>query len=132
MHPGPVISARVTVVLALISMEGETFQPWPSSREACAPSPLVAMPAWPFSPVKFSGLMERDSTLSRRKIFSRFTPNVAPPWSWARSVEGLEQRKYEEAATRNGRNNVLFIFIFLGGSLAASSAWAVQWVRAVR
>src|SRR5580658_2539364 len=103
MEPGPVISARVKVVLLLISMEGETFQPWPNSREACEPVPLVAMPACPFSPVKFSGLMERDSTLSRRKIFSKLTPSVAPPRSWAMSVEGLEhpQRRHQEAAKRN-------------------------------
>src|SRR5580658_590373 len=103
MEPGPVISARVNVVLLLMSMEGETFQPCPNSREAPLPVPLVAMPARPFSPVKFSGLMERDSTLSRRKIFSRLTPNVAPPWSWAMSVDGLEhpQRRHQEAAKRN-------------------------------
>jgi len=104
MAPGPVISARVKLVLLLMPMDGETFQPWPNSREACAPVPLSAMPALPFSPVKFSGLMERDSTLSRRKIFSRLTPSAAPPWSCARKTVGLEQAqsKPREAAARNG------------------------------
>ena len=31
-------------------MEGEIFQPWPSSRPASAPVPSVAMPPWPFAP----------------------------------------------------------------------------------
>ena len=59
MQPGPLISASVKVVPALMLTDGETFQPWPSSREARLPVPSVAMPALPFSPVKFSGLIER-------------------------------------------------------------------------
>ena len=49
--------------------EGETFQPRPSSREGPAPVPLVAMPARPFSPVKFSGLMDRVLASERRYRF---------------------------------------------------------------
>src|SRR5262249_35246890 len=36
-----------------------------SSRAAFLPVPSVAMPALPFSPVKFSGLIERDLALER-------------------------------------------------------------------
>ena len=54
------------VVLALMRTEGETFQPWPSSRAAFLPVPSVAMPALPFSPVKFSGLIERDWAFETR------------------------------------------------------------------
>ena len=32
MQPGPWMSASVKVVPALMTTEGETFQPWPSSR----------------------------------------------------------------------------------------------------
>jgi len=60
MHPGPAISANVTVVLAWTRMAGDTFQPRPNSRVAALPSPSVAMPPWPFSPVRFSGLIDRD------------------------------------------------------------------------
>jgi len=40
-------------------IDGDTFQPWPSSRAAGAPVPSVAMPPAPFAPVKFSGLTDR-------------------------------------------------------------------------
>ncbi len=66
MQPGPLISASVKVVLALMRTEGETFQPWPRSRAAFLPVPSVAMPALPFSPVKFSGLIERDWAFETR------------------------------------------------------------------
>ena len=69
--PEPSISARVKVDLALTETEGETFQPRPSSRAAPSPVPLVAMPALPFSPVKFSALMERDWALESRERLPR-------------------------------------------------------------
>src|SRR5215213_2391289 len=59
--PGPVISQRVNVWPGSMRTDGETFQPWPRSWAAPSPVPCVAMPALPFSPVKFSGEMERDS-----------------------------------------------------------------------
>jgi hypothetical protein len=40
-------------------IDGDIFQPGPSSRAARAPVPSVDRQAWPFSPVKFSGLIER-------------------------------------------------------------------------
>src|SRR5277367_5917418 len=66
------------------------------------------MPALPFSPVKFSALMERDSTLSRRKIFSRLTLMVAPPWSCARKEEG---RTIKMAAKMKERSIIFFIIL---------------------
>ena len=55
-------------------MQGEIFQPWPSSRPALAPSPSVAMPPFPLAPSKFSGLMERVSAWERRERLPRFMP----------------------------------------------------------
>ena len=66
MQPDPLISASVKVLPALMLTEGETFQPWPRSRAAFLPVPSVAMPALPFSPVKFSGLIERDWAFETR------------------------------------------------------------------
>src|SRR5438128_1807224 len=57
--------ASVKVLPGSIRMLGEIFQPMPSSRAAFLPAPSVAMPALPFSPVKFSGLIERDLALER-------------------------------------------------------------------
>src|SRR5438128_9649559 len=71
MAPGPSMWARVTVVLAGAWIEGETFHPWPSSRAAIAPVPSVAIPALPFSPVKFSALIERDFAFDNRERLPR-------------------------------------------------------------
>src|SRR5690348_9135527 len=57
--PGPAISAIVKVCPALITTEGDTFQPLPRSRAALAPVPSVACPPAPLAPVKFSGLIDR-------------------------------------------------------------------------
>jgi hypothetical protein len=40
-------------------MLGLTFHPCPKSLEALVPVPVVAIPPLPFSPEKFSGLIER-------------------------------------------------------------------------
>src|SRR4029077_5814024 len=57
--PEPLISATVEVTPEAISTDGLIFQPWPSSRAALAPVPSVAVPPFPFSPVKFSGLIDK-------------------------------------------------------------------------
>ena len=57
--PGPAMSASSRSSPGAISIEGETFQPWPRPRAQEAPVPSVAMPPLPFSPVKFSGEIER-------------------------------------------------------------------------
>ncbi len=69
--PGPSISATVNVVCAGMLTLGDTFHPWPSSRATCAPVPSVAMPPLPFSPVKFSALIERVLARDRRDRLPR-------------------------------------------------------------
>src|SRR5436305_5619031 len=63
--PGPAMLASVKVLPGSMRMLGEIFHPMPSSRAAFLPVPSVAIPALPFSPVKFSGLIERDFALER-------------------------------------------------------------------
>jgi hypothetical protein len=58
--------------------DGETFQPWPSSRAAFLPVPSVAMPPLPFSPVKFSGLIERDPVMRFHRCDSYPCPFIFP------------------------------------------------------
>src|ERR1035438_401595 len=65
-QPAFSITARVKTVLDLITILGLNFQPGPSSLAGPAPVPVVALPPSPFSPVKFSGLMERDIALESR------------------------------------------------------------------
>ncbi|MEZ4715087.1 MAG: hypothetical protein R2851_03205 [Caldilineaceae bacterium] len=61
------MSASVTVVLPGMWMEGETFQPWPSSRAESAPVPSVALPPAPLAPVKFSALIERGLCVGKAR-----------------------------------------------------------------
>src|ERR1700683_5481041 len=75
--PGPVMSARVKVEPAATLTIGETFHPWPRSRAAFLAAPSTDIPPLPFSPVKFSGLIERDWASERRKRWPRleFSPS---------------------------------------------------------
>ena len=66
MAPGPVISASVKVACAATFANGETFHPCPSSRAGPRAGPFVDIAAMPFSPVKFSGLMDRDCAFDTR------------------------------------------------------------------
>jgi len=89
--PEPWISARVNVWPGAMSTDGETFQPRPRSRAAPAFVPSVAIPPLPFSPVKFSGLIERVWALDNRDRLPRFMPkplNAVPPRSCA-SLEAI-------------------------------------------
>src|SRR5690554_3249287 len=54
--------------------EGDTFQPCPKSLAHSLPVPSVAMPPLPFSPVKFSGLMERLFALDNKDRLFRPKP----------------------------------------------------------
>src|SRR5258708_20055249 len=72
MEPDPFISAIVKVLCALICTDGLSFQPFPNSRAAVSPVPFSAIPPFPFSPLKFSGLMDRLFASERRYIFDRF------------------------------------------------------------
>src|SRR6516225_2432764 len=62
----------VKVDLAGTRTNGDTFQPWPRSRAAPLAGPSVDMPALPFSPVKFSGPMERVLAFETRLKLPRF------------------------------------------------------------
>src|SRR5579871_1508688 len=99
--PEPSMSARVNVSPGWMMTKGETFQPCPRPRAALAAGPSVAMPPLPFSPVKFSGLIERVLALDRRARLPRCIPrplnSVIPPLSpsavrsaWARVLELLQ------------------------------------------
>src|SRR3954453_24065754 len=65
------MSQRVNVCPASMRTLGEIFHPWPSSRAQFFPVPSVAIPPRPFSPVKFSGLIEGDLALLSRESESR-------------------------------------------------------------
>src|SRR5215216_5542920 len=77
--PDPRISARTRSSPALMRILGETFQPCPRSRDALAPSPVVAIPPLPFSPVKFSGLIDLVCAEDRRDKLPRFIPRPLNP-----------------------------------------------------
>src|SRR5436190_21970292 len=70
-QPPLFISANVKVVFDLITTLGLTFHFWPRSLDGPAPVPVVAMPPFPFSPLKFSGLMDLVLASDRRKILLR-------------------------------------------------------------
>ena len=91
--PGPVISARVKVDLAGTRTKGETFQPWPRSRAAPLAAPSVDMPALPFSPLKFSGPMERVLAFDIRLRLPRFRSRPLKGASAARQTLNTAKRK---------------------------------------
>src|ERR1700761_7746664 len=72
--PEPSMSASVNVSPGWMITNGEPFQPWPRSRAICAAGPSVDMPPAPFSPVKFSGEIERDLALESRARLPRLRP----------------------------------------------------------
>ena len=53
------MSAIVNVSCAATRTLGDIFQPCPSSLAQFSPVPWTAIPAFPFSPVKFSAQIER-------------------------------------------------------------------------
>src|ERR1700752_4688435 len=59
--------------------EGEIFHPRPSPRAWIAPVPSSAMPPLPFSPVGFSGLIERDFAEDSRDRLPRCNPRPENP-----------------------------------------------------
>src|SRR5215469_8112873 len=65
-NPEPLISANVNVVPGSTTTNGFSFQPCPSSLASLEATPVFAMPPLPFSPVKFSGLMEKDLAFETR------------------------------------------------------------------
>src|SRR5215467_3985197 len=81
--PGPSMSAKVAALCGAITMEGEIFQPCPRSRAALAPVPSVAIPALPFSPVKFSALIERVLACDSREMLCSPIPRPLKDVIWA-------------------------------------------------
>src|SRR5690242_12600499 len=73
--PEPSISATVNVSPGLTRTLGEIFQPWPRPFAWLAPVPSVAVPPRPFSPVKFSALMERVWASESRQTLPRSRPS---------------------------------------------------------
>ena len=73
--PSPAISASVKVPPGSMTTYGDIFQPGPRSRAWRAAGPSTAIPPLPFSPVKFSGLIERDSAFDRRDKLPRWRPS---------------------------------------------------------
>jgi hypothetical protein len=97
-----------------MSILGEIFQPWPNSRPGIAPVPSVAIPPAPLAPVKFSGLIERDSAFESRDKLPRCTPkplNAVTERPFFRSIV----RMFARAPYRTVNSNVkwrLFVLHF--------------------
>ncbi len=79
MAPCPETSAIVKTLFALMRTEGDTFQPRPSSRAAFWPVPSLAIPPRPFSPVRFSGLIERVRAFDSRDSEPMPMPRPSKP-----------------------------------------------------
>src|ERR1035437_8225289 len=72
--PGPLISANAKSSPGLMTKYGETFQSCPRSRAQAAAAPSVDMPALPFAPVWFSGLIDRVWAFDSRDRLPRPMP----------------------------------------------------------
>src|SRR5512139_2887818 len=92
MQPGPLIDPSVKVVPALIRTDGDTFHPLPRSRAAFLPVPSVAMPALPFSPVKFSELIDRLCGRESLGRSPRSVPSPLNPRPWANNPPARRPR----------------------------------------
>src|SRR6476660_3961139 len=125
MAPGPAMSASVNVSPALISTDGETFQPLPRSRAARAPVPLIAWPPPPFAPVKFSGLIDR--VFARESRLRSPTPVVSPlngrspRAGWASARAGLANKLDAPMAASRSRRFTESSSAWLGGNGAECS-----------
>lgn len=76
--PSPGECRMVKMVDAVKRLQRDQKEPgMPSAAPALVPS--VAMPPLPFSPVKFSGLIERVCAFERRDRFPMFIPNPLNP-----------------------------------------------------
>src|SRR6266545_5716716 len=130
MAPGPSMVARVKVELPLTRTKGETFQPWPRSRAARHAEPSCpAMAALPFSPLKFSGQIDRDLALERRKRFPRSTSSPLKPPSAARAGERVGQvhaRENNRAPAMDGTDR------FMSFSHESRGTWAQNGGRTFR
>ena len=95
--PGPSISAMVMVSLGLMTIKGFTFQVWPRSRAAqdalfslrVLGRAGLAIPPLPFSPVMFSGDMERDSAFESLERFPRLVLRPSKDEVWANAPSDI-------------------------------------------
>jgi len=87
--------------------DGEIFQPTPRSRASLLPVPSAAAPPLPFSPVKFSGEMERDRAFeSRGRSPSPLTPPSNRCGDCARANADAERARSAGTARRAARASV--------------------------
>src|SRR5690242_183812 len=107
MAPEILMSASVNVWPGAITTDGETFQPTPSSRPSLSPVPFVAMPPLPFSPVKFSGEIERVRAFESRGRSPR--PDTTPDCATAKAAAAPRVRA--QAARRAARESELMSFL---------------------
>src|SRR5271154_92487 len=78
-EPGQLISPRVSFFPGSITIKGFTFHPRPRSRAALEATPSAAVPPFPFSPLKFSGLMENDFASDVRNML--LSPLARPSYA---------------------------------------------------
>src|SRR6185369_15847910 len=107
--PGPVISASVNVDLAGTRTKGETFHPWPRSRAAPFAAPSVDMPALPFSPLKFSGPIDRVLAFESRLKLPRFKSN---PLNGA-SAPSTGEHSHIDADTSSKRDVFIIVLVLM-------------------
>src|SRR5215831_18238517 len=100
--PEPSISARTRRSPAAIRIDGEIFQVRPKSRAALAPVPSVAMPPAPFSPLKFSGLIERVCADDSRERVPRLIPSPLNDATIYRLSAHIQSVKPHEVTRRMG------------------------------
>src|ERR1700761_873723 len=73
------MSPSTSVSPGATRFDGEISPPRPSPRAWIAPVPSSAMPPLPFSPVGFSGLIERDFAEDSRDRLPRCNPRPEKP-----------------------------------------------------
>src|SRR5690554_4556575 len=122
MAPGPSISAMVKVSPGLIVTNGFTFQPCPRSRAGFVALAVlrgalgsgIAIPPFPFSPVKFSGLIERVSALDSRYRLPIFISRPLKSRFWEKTVvvNAIQKRK-KKVVFKRIINKLKFIDILI-------------------
>src|SRR5260370_12214590 len=104
--PAPAMSARTFPSPGSITMYGETFHPRPSLRAGLFAGSGEAIAPLPFSPVGFSGLIERLSAFDRIERLPMCMPrplNDAIACDFQPSGRLPKERQiYQQAIERNG------------------------------
>src|SRR5712692_601396 len=102
--PAPAMSASTFTSPGSITMYGETFQPRPSLRAGLLTGSGTAIAPLPFSPVGFSGLIERLSAFDRIGRLPRCMPRplndaIACDSSRGQASERLQFEDYSSRST---------------------------------